>query len=148
MPRILSILLLASGAVATQSTPSLEQYAGDWTITKILGSGDMTVSEAEARKPLGKLLVIGEKTASFAGDQCAPRSAKVSRVTGQQADAILRDAKAQRSYIHLGADSLEVSPIYIDDGCVTAFVTKHGRLVVLGYTGYFYEAIRKMSLKR
>ena len=102
----------------------------------------MTVSEAEARKPLGKVLVISAKAASFAGSQCEPKLPKASRVTSQQADAILRDAKAQRSYIHLSNDTLEPNPVYIDDGCVTAFVSKRGRLIVLGYTGYFYEAVR------
>jgi len=83
-----SVLSLAASytCVAQQSIPSTNDFSGSFIIDEIVGYDDVSGGVPQARKLLGKSIVISEKGIVFDGDRCNPTNGfKISVVETEAA---------------------------------------------------------------
>jgi hypothetical protein len=79
-------LAVSCACVAQQNIPSTGDFSGRFVIDEIVGYDDVSGGIPQARKLLGKSIVISKKEIAFDGDRCNPANGfKISEVETEAA---------------------------------------------------------------
>jgi hypothetical protein len=114
---------------------------GTWTLTKVLDSADISsMTDEQAAAMLGKIMVVRRDGVVFDGEPC-----REPELVRHREDA----AKYMREGYHarVGYLGLPETVTVIDLDCTEAILKGKGKIVVF-WSGYFFDAMKKPSAKR
>lgn len=113
---------------------------GIWTLTKVLDSADIaSLSDEQAAALVGKTMVVRRDGVVFNGEPC--REPELTRHRVDAAKFIREDYHARVGYLGL-PETITV----IDLDCTAAVLKGKGKIVVF-WSGYFFDAMKKPPAK-
>jgi hypothetical protein len=137
-------LFLASIGIsfAQQSTSPMSDFVGRWVVTDVVGYGDVSGGMPEAKRLIGKVLVISNTGIDFDRQNCKPT--KGLRVVEVETGPVL-----EKYYGITTADAgLPAKTMLLDsDACVPVFRLDEQR-IVLGWNGVVVRAVKDDSVAR
>jgi hypothetical protein len=132
--KILGITLLVL-PLASQATVPGHQVLGKWKFTAIADFAELTsLSEGEAQRLLGRVVIIKKDGSDFDGYRCAPASFTSERVVPSL--YLRKDAGIDNSKLKL-PNGVTV----VDIGCANVYAISPRR-VIIDWRGWFFKAIR------
>jgi hypothetical protein len=136
--RLLILAFLALTAIHSQAQDTNDDIYGKWKITAILGGGIGSLSGAEARKLIGKPLLVSPERFEFNGETCM--NPNYQRSKEDPATYFDREWRTDVSDIPFP------SPVtIIETDCDFLYPIREGHLMI-AEGGVFFEAVRIQKL--
>jgi hypothetical protein len=130
------LLVSASAAVAAHEGDRNADILGHWRVSRVVGSADIAaMSDAEARRLVGKRIDIGKNAFVFNGERCEEPTYERSK------DDLVKSFREQG---HASAAGMGLpDPVTsIDAGCTHLFLKRPG-VIVLQWEGFYFDAVRQ-----
>lgn len=132
-------LLLSSTLAWADSAPAEDVNAdiyGRWKITKVLDAAHITaLSDSQARKLIGKTVVVAKDKLVFNGEECdSPSYERTIEDTARS----MREQGHVRS-VNMG---LPEQMTVIDAGCTNLFLKNKDRIVI-HWRGFYFDAVKQ-----
>lgn len=124
------------GSVALAAEPTVSEFAGRWIVTDIVGYADTSGGIPEAKRLLGKALVITANGINFDGQRCV--DAKGMKVAEVETAPVL-----EKYYgVSVGDVGLPAKTALLDSvKCVPVFRVD-GQRIAAGWNGVIFRATR------
>ncbi len=136
-----ALTTLAAHSAQTAHPDKDADILGTWTLTKVLDSADIaSLTDEQAAALVGKTMLVRRDGVVFNGEPC-----REPELTRHREDA----AKYMREGYHarVGYLGLPETITVIDLDCTEAVLKGKGKIVVF-WSGYFFDAMKKPPTKR
>ena len=132
----ISIIGLLAAMTPAAHAEGVSDFFGKWTVTRIAGYGDVGSGEKQARKGIGKPVVISAEGIRMPGYLC-DKHAVTYQV--ESVDAVLAGGwEATRQDLDLGHFKLGQQAGHLDAVCADGLVLDHDDLLMTSGSGAFY----------